>query len=40
MDFTNEETIVDAVKTLEPEGRLDVLVNCGGASPTHSWNKS
>ncbi len=33
MDFTDEETIIDAAKALGPEGRLDVLVNCGDGYP-------
>lgn len=39
IDFTNEETIIDAAKTLEPEGGLDVLVNCGGVNTKpRQWN--
>lgn len=31
IDYTNEETILDAVKTVEKsDGHLNLLVNCGG----------
>ncbi len=33
IDFTDEKTIIDTAKALEPEGPLDVLVNCGGNCP-------
>jgi hypothetical protein len=30
IDYQSEETLLAAAKALEVEGRLDLLVNCGG----------